>query len=72
MLIVQFYLKEIFKDNVDIISGNCYSHGILFHCRKENTTLKELSKIFWKETIDLYNKNRELYNDKEGNLCMNF
>lgn len=39
-----------------IIAGNCDDRSVLFHGRKKMTTLKELSEIFWKETIDLYNK----------------
>ena len=46
-------LKAIYKDNADTIEGNCDT--TLFLGGKEKTTLKELSEILGKETIDLYN-----------------
>ena len=46
-------LKSIYKDNADTIEGNCDS--TLFLGGKEKTTLKDMSEILGKETIDLYN-----------------
>ena len=46
-------LKAIYKDNADTIEGNCDT--TLFLGGKEKTTLKELSEVLGKETIDLYN-----------------
>ena len=53
ILQAQSQLKAIYKDNADTIVGNCDS--TLFLGGKEKTTLKELSEILGKETIDLYN-----------------
>ena len=49
----QSQLKSIYKDNADTISGNCDT--TLFLGGKESTTLKEMSEMLGKETIDLYN-----------------
>ena len=49
----QSQLKAIYKDNADTIIGNCDT--TLFLGGKETTTLKEMSEMLWKETIDLYN-----------------
>ena len=46
-------LKAIYKDNADTIEGNCDT--TLFLGGKEKTTLKEVSEMLGKETIDLYN-----------------
>ena len=46
-------LKAIYKDNADTIEGNCDT--TLFLGGKEKTTLKEMSELLGKETIDLYN-----------------
>ncbi|MBQ7587508.1 MAG: TraM recognition domain-containing protein [Lachnospiraceae bacterium] len=46
-------LKAIYKDNSDTIEGNC--DVTLFLGGKEKTTLKEMTEIIGKETIDLYN-----------------
>lgn len=46
-------LKAIYKDNADTIEGNCDT--MLFLGGKEKTTLKEISELLGKETIDLYN-----------------
>ena len=43
-------LKAIYKDNADTIVGNCDS--TLFLGGKEKSTLKEMSEILGKETID--------------------
>ena len=46
-------LKAIYKDSADTIQGNCDT--TLFLGGKEMTTLKEMSEILGKETIDLFN-----------------
>lgn len=46
-------LKAIYKDHADTIEGNCDSS--LFLGGKEKTTLKEMTELLGKETIDLYN-----------------
>lgn len=46
-------LKAIYKDNADTIEGNCDT--MLFLGGKEKTTLKEISEILGKETIDSFN-----------------
>ena len=48
----QSQLKAIYKDNCDTIVGNCDT--TLFLGGKESSTLKEISEILGKETIDLY------------------
>ena len=45
-------LKAIYKDNADTIIGNCDTE--LFLGGKESSTLKELSEILGKQTIDLF------------------
>ena len=50
----QSQLKAIYKDNADTIIGNCDS--TLFLGGKEKSTLKEISELLGKETIDLYNQ----------------
>ena len=49
----QSQLKAIYKDNADTIIGNCDT--TLFLGGKKTTTLKEMSEMLGKETIDLYN-----------------
>jgi len=49
----QAQLKAIYKDNADTIAGNCDT--TLFLGGKEKSTLKEISELLGKETIDLYN-----------------
>lgn len=49
----QSQLKTIYKDAADTIIGNCDT--TLFLGGKETSTLKEMSAILGKETIDLYN-----------------
>lgn len=46
-------LKAIYKDNADTIIGNCDSE--IFLGGKEGTTLKEVSEMLGKETIDISN-----------------
>ncbi len=49
----QSQLKAIYKDNADTILGNC--DATIFLGGKEPTTLKEMSEMLGRETIDLYN-----------------
>ncbi len=55
-------LKALYKDNADTIVGNCDT--TLFLGGKENNTLKELSEILGKETIELYNNSENRSNQK--------
>ena len=50
----QSQLKTIYKDAADTIVCNCDS--TLFLGGKEKSTLKEISELLGKETIDLYNQ----------------
>lgn len=49
----QSQLKAIYKDSADTILGNCDT--TIFLGGKETTTLKEMSEMLGKETIDLFN-----------------
>ena len=49
----QAQLKSAYKDNADTIAGNCDT--TLFLGGKEKSTLKEMSEILGKETIDSFN-----------------
>lgn len=49
----QSQLKTIYKEAAETITGNCDT--MLFLGGKESSTLKEISEILGKETIDLYN-----------------
>lgn len=49
----QSQLKSIYKDAADTIIGNCDTS--IFLGGKETTTLKEMSEMLGKETIDLFN-----------------
>ena len=53
ILQAQSQLKAIYKDNADTIVGNCDT--TLFLGGKEKTTLKEMSELLGKETIDSFN-----------------
>lgn len=53
ILQTQSQLKTIYKDAADTIIGNCDS--MLFLGGRERTTLKEISAMLGKETIDYYN-----------------
>ena len=53
VLQAQSPLKALYKDNADTITGNCDCS--IFLGGKEPTTLKELSAVLGKETIDTYN-----------------
>ena len=52
----QSQLKAMYKDSADTILGNCDT--TLFLGGKEKTTLKEMSELLGKETIDLYTLRR--------------
>ena len=52
VLQAQSQLKTLYKDSADTIIGNCDS--TLFLGGKEKTTLKEISELLGKETIDFY------------------
>ncbi len=58
----QSQLKAMYKDSADTITGNCDT--MLFLGGKEKTTLKEMSEILGKETIDLYNTSETRSNQK--------
>lgn len=49
----QSQLKALYKDHADTIIGNCDT--TLFLGGKESSTLKEMSEMLGKETIDFYN-----------------
>lgn len=49
----QSQLKSIYKDAADTIVGNCDT--TLFLGGKEKSTLKEISEVLGKETIDSFN-----------------
>jgi len=49
----QAQLKSAYKDNADTIAGNCDT--TLFLGGKEKSTLKEMSELLGKETIDSFN-----------------
>ena len=53
ILQAQSQLKAIYRDSCDTIIGNC--DATLFLGGKEKTTLKEMSEMLGKETIDLLN-----------------
>ncbi len=62
----QSQLKAIYKDNADTIVGNCDT--TLFLGGKEKTTLKEMSELLGKETIDLYNTSENRGREKTYGL----
>ena len=62
----QSQLKTIYKDASDTIVGNCDS--MLFLGGKEKSTLKEISEILGKETIDLYNTSETRSNSNSYGL----
>ena len=62
----QSQLKAMYKDSADTILGNCDT--ILFLGGKEKTTLKEMSELLGKETIDLYNTSETRSNQKSFGL----
>ena len=66
ILQAQSQLKAIYKDHADTIVGNCDS--TLFLGGKEKGTLKEISELLGKETIDLYNTSETRSNQKSFGL----
>ena len=62
----QSQLKAIYKDNADTIVGNCDT--TLFLGGKEKTTLKEMSELLGKETIDSFNTSETRSNQKSYGL----
>ena len=62
----QSQLKAMYKDSADTILGNCDT--TLFLGGKEKTTLKEMSELLGKETIDLYNTSETRSNQKSYGL----
>jgi len=66
ILQAQSQLKAIYKDNAETIVGNCDS--TIFLGGKEKTTLKELSEILGKETIDTITNSETRSNQKSYGL----
>lgn len=62
----QSQLKTLYKDSADTIVGNC--DATLFLGGKEKSTLKEISEILGKETIDLYNTSETRSNNNSYGL----
>ena len=62
----QSQLKAIYKDNADTIVGNCDT--TMFLGGKEKTTLKEMSELLGKETIDSFNTSETRSNQKSYGL----
>ena len=62
----QSQLKTIYKDAADTITGNC--DCTLFLGAKEKSTLKEISEVLGKETIDLYNTSETRSNNNSYGL----
>lgn len=62
----QSQLKAMYKGSADTILGNCDT--TLFLGGKEKTTLKEMSELLGKETIDLYNTSETRSNQKSFGL----
>ena len=62
----QSQLKAMYKDSADTILGNCDT--TLFLGGKEKTTLKEMSELLGKETIDLYHTSETRSNQKSFGL----
>ena len=66
ILQAQSQLKAIYKDNADTITGNCDS--TLFLGGKEKSTLKEISEVLGKETIDMFNTSETRSNQNSYGL----
>lgn len=62
----QSQLKALYKDHADTIVGNCAS--TIFLGGKEKSTLKDISEILGKETIDLYNTSENRGREKSHGL----
>lgn len=59
-------LKTMYKDAAETIIGNCDS--MLFLGGKEESTLKDISEMLGKETIDLYNTSDTRGNNRSYGL----
>jgi type IV secretion system protein VirD4 len=66
VLQAQSQLKAIYKDHAETIVGNCDS--MLFLGGKEKTTLKEISELLGKETIDLDNTSENRGREKSHGI----
>ena len=66
VLQAQSQLKAIYKDSADTIIGNCDT--TLFLGGKEKSTLKEISEMLGKETIDMYNTSETRSNQNSYGL----
>ena len=62
----QSQLKAIYREHADTITGNC--DATLFLGGKEKTTLKEMSELLGKETIDLFNTSENRGREKTYGL----
>jgi len=62
----QSQLKALYKEHAETIVGNCDS--MLFLGGKEKTTLKEISEILGKETIDLDNTSENRGREKSHGI----
>ena len=66
VLQAQSQLKALYKDHAETIVGNCDS--MLFLGGKERTTLKEISELLGKETIDLDNTSENRGREKSHGI----
>ncbi|MGN0679565.1 MAG: VirD4-like conjugal transfer protein, CD1115 family [Oscillospiraceae bacterium] len=66
ILQAQSQLKTMYKDSADTIVGNCDT--TLFLGGKEKSTLKEMSEVLGKETIDLLNTGESRGQQQSYNL----
>ena len=66
VLQAQSQLKALYKDHAETIIGNCDS--MLFLGGKERTTLKEISELLGKETIDLDNTSENRGREKSHGI----
>ena len=62
IMIPVYVIRAIYVFSADTILGNCDT--TLFLGGKEKTTLKEMSELLGKETIDLYNTSETRSNQK--------
>ena len=66
VLQAQSQLKALYKDHAETIVGNCDT--MLFLGGKERTTLKEISELLGKETIDLDNTSENRGREKSHGI----
>jgi type IV secretion system protein VirD4 len=66
VLQAQSQLKALYKEHAETIVGNC--DGMLFLGGKEKTTLKEISELLGKETIDLDNTSENRGREKSQGI----